>query len=59
MPFIKKVVVVAASQNLDLMLQTLSQMCSLKDEKLMVTEGSGSRHQSIDSGLKALQTCCE
>lgn len=50
--------VVAASQNLDLMLQTLSQMCALKDEKLMVTEGSGSRHQSINSGLKALQDCC-
>lgn len=59
MPFIKKVVVVAASQNLDLMLQTLSEMCALRDDKLMVTEGSGSRHQSINSGLKALQTCCE
>ncbi|XP_035214273.1 D-ribitol-5-phosphate cytidylyltransferase-like isoform X2 [Stegodyphus dumicola] len=57
--FIKKVVVVAAPEYLDFMLQTLSQMCALKDEKLMVTEGSGSRHQSIYSGLRAVQTCCE
>ncbi|XP_054710760.1 D-ribitol-5-phosphate cytidylyltransferase-like isoform X2 [Uloborus diversus] len=57
--FVKKVVVVASSEYLDAMLQILSQMCALKEEKLMVTEGAESRHQSIDSGLKALQNCCD
>ncbi|GFU41526.1 d-ribitol-5-phosphate cytidylyltransferase [Nephila pilipes] len=59
LPFIKKVIVVASSGSLNLMLEKLSQNCVLQGEKLMVTEGSGTRHESIKSGLKVLQNCCE
>ncbi|GBM96376.1 D-ribitol-5-phosphate cytidylyltransferase [Araneus ventricosus] len=58
-PFIKKVVVVAAANCVDLMLQTLSQMCLLEGDKLMITEGSNARHLSIQAGLKALKSYCE
>lgn len=59
LPFIKKVVVVASPDSLELMLSTLSGMCALEGDKLMVTEGAANRHESIRSGLKALETCCE
>ncbi|XP_071035057.1 D-ribitol-5-phosphate cytidylyltransferase isoform X1 [Parasteatoda tepidariorum] len=59
LPYIKKVVVVAAPESLTVMIQTLSEMCALQGEKLMVTEGGSFRHQSIESGLRAILTCCE
>ncbi|GFY69109.1 d-ribitol-5-phosphate cytidylyltransferase [Trichonephila inaurata madagascariensis] len=59
LPFIKKVIVVASCGSLNLMLEKLSQNCVLQGEKLMVTEASGTRHESIKSGLKVLQTCCD
>ncbi|KAF8764046.1 D-ribitol-5-phosphate cytidylyltransferase-like [Argiope bruennichi] len=58
-PFFKKVIVVAAPDCVDVMLQTLSEMCKLEGDKLMITEGSNARHLSILSGLKALKSYCE
>ncbi|CAL1285034.1 unnamed protein product [Larinioides sclopetarius] len=59
LPFIKKVIVVASTGSLNLMLDKLCQNCILQGDKLMVTEASGTRHESIKSGLRVLQTCCE
>ncbi|GFQ86500.1 d-ribitol-5-phosphate cytidylyltransferase [Trichonephila clavata] len=58
-PFIKKVVVVAAPDSVELMLQTVSEMCNLEGDKLLITDGAGARHQSIKSGLLALKSYCE
>ncbi|GFU41528.1 d-ribitol-5-phosphate cytidylyltransferase [Nephila pilipes] len=58
-PFIRKVVVVAAPNSVDLMLQTVTEMCTLEGDKLLITEGAGARHQSIKSGLVALKSYCE
>ncbi|GIY15263.1 d-ribitol-5-phosphate cytidylyltransferase [Caerostris extrusa] len=58
-PFIKKIVVVAAPNSVDLMLQTLTDVCTFEGDKLMISEGSSSRHQSIQAGLKALKSYSE
>ncbi|GIY15266.1 d-ribitol-5-phosphate cytidylyltransferase [Caerostris extrusa] len=59
LPFIQKVVVLAPSGSLHKMLNVLRENCSLQGQKVMVAEGAETRHESIKSALKILQTCCE
>ncbi|XP_022239793.1 isoprenoid synthase domain-containing protein-like isoform X2 [Limulus polyphemus] len=52
--WIKQVVVVAASDRMDLMKETLAGLDSGNYGRLRMVSGSSSRHRSIQAGLKAL-----